>query len=162
MLLSELEKLLAYINMYHNPEQSVTTCELPSGYTRKMVVDIDCKMVLHKNWLPAGRVSVITLRTDNGEEKSFDVYSVDWQKHECLLDIKLWLIGAEPSDWYGLTFSDSDRKHKFFKQVLNFRQAHPDFNKDYNTFIKEFMRSLVTDPFYMSEDEMYRELERAM
>lgn len=162
MLLSELEKLLAYINMYHNPEQSVTTCELPSSYTRKMVVDIDCKMVLHKNWLPAGRVSVITLRTDNGEEKSFDVSNVDWQKHKCLLDIKLWLIGAEPSDWYGLTFSDSDRKHKFFKQVLNFRQAHPDFNKDYNTFIKEFMRSLVTDPFYMSEDEMYRELERAM
>lgn len=162
MPLSELEKLLAYINIYHNPEQTVTICEPPSGYTRKMVVDIDCKMVLHKNWLPAGRVSVITLRTDNGEEKSFDVSGVDWQKNKCLLDIKLWLIGAEPGDWYGLTFNDIDRKHKLFKQVLNFRQAHPDFNKDYNTFIKEFMRSLVTDPFYMSEDEMYRELERAM
>ena len=162
MVLSELEKLLAYINLYHNPERSATLCEIPSGYTRKLVVDIDCKMILRKNWLPASRVTVITIRTDNGEEKFFDVSDISWYKDKRLLDIKLWLIGAEPGDWYGLTCADSERKCKFFKQIMAFRKMRPDCDVDGAIFTKDFLNSFSSDPFYMSDNEMYRQLERVI
>lgn len=162
MVLNELEKLLAYINLYHNPEQSTTLCEPVSGYTRKMVVDINCKMVLRKNWLPAGRASIITIRLDTGEEKAFDVSDIVWYNDKRLLEIKWWLIGAEPGDWYGLTYTDSERKNKFFKQVMAFREMFPAFNKNVASFAKDFLNSLSSDPFYMSDDEMYRQMERVM
>lgn len=97
MVLSELEKLLAYINLYHNPERPDVYLELEEGWVRKMVVDIDCKMVLRKNWLPAGRVSVITLRVDTGEEKSFDVSGASFKSRH-MKDIKKWLVGDESND----------------------------------------------------------------
>lgn len=162
MLLSELEKLLAYINLCHNPERSSPLYEPLSGYSRKMVVDIDCKMVLHKNGLPAGRVSTITIRTDAGEEKSFDVSEINWYHDRRLQEIKWWLIGAEPGDWYGLTFIDSKRRGKFMRQFVAFRMMRSDFKADVTAFAKDFLNGLSSDPFYMSDDEMYRELERLM
>lgn len=162
MLLSELEKLLSYINLCHNPERSSPLYEPLAGYTRKAVVDIDCKMVLHKNSLPSGRCSVITIHTDAGEEKSFDVSEISWYHDRRLLEIKWWLIGAEPGDWYGLTLIDSKRKGKFMKQVAAFRQMRPDFKADIRAIAKDFLNGMSSDPFYMRDDEMYRELERVM
>lgn len=162
MLLSELEKLLSYINLCHNPERSAPLYESLPGYTRKSVVDIDCKMVLHKNWLPSGRCSAITIHTDTGEEKYFDVSGIDWYHDSRMLEIKWWLIGAEPGDWYGLTFIDSKRKYKFVKQIINFRKMCPAFDKDVESFARDFLNSLSSDPFFMSDDEMYRQLEGAM